>query len=44
MLVTAYLLGISLMTFVSEYDGSTMINRIPRNPMANINPIMPGGG
>lgn len=30
--------------FVSEYDGSTMINRIPRNPTANINPIMPGGG
>ena len=30
--------------FVSEYDGSTMINRIPRNPTVNINPIIPGGG
>lgn len=30
--------------FVSQYDGSTSIKRIPRNPTANINPIMPGGG
>jgi WD40 repeat protein len=30
--------------FVSTYDGSTSIKRIPRNPTANINPIMPGGG
>ena len=30
--------------FVSEYDGSTTICHIPRNPVAHMPDMMPGGG
>ena len=30
--------------FISQYDGATSLNSIPRNPTDEIMPTMPGGG